>query len=271
MNPAGIAITDAGIAYIAADVLGGTGSSNYFKLDTNTGTVTNLNLVGPGLGASDSYLRTELSADNSRVYFNAYGGVFSIDTSSGLVTHASSNQGCCYGNYELTLAANQTQFSASSYLYDADLNGESFLTLNDREITNVSYVYGAKLSPDGSLLFQPATAGMDIFDGRTGTLRERIALPINLSPNYDSLVEDGQDNVLVAITGANGDGIAVLDFSSVTEPSPLIYPSVVSSLSQLRADVFAGAGELSRPTHAANASGPRSVPYVTTTRQAIAH
>jgi hypothetical protein len=270
-NPAGIAITDTGIAYIEADVLGGTGFSNYFKLDTNTGILTNLNLVGPGLGTSDSYLRTELSSDNTRVYFNSFGAVFSLDTSTGLVTQASSNQGCCYGNYELALAANQTQVAGSAYLYDADLNGESFLTLNDRESANVSYVYGAKLSPDGSLLFQPSVSGMDIFDGRTGILRERVALPVDLSPNYDALVEDGEDNVLVAITGANGNGVAILDFSSVSEPPPLGYPNVVTSGSNLRDAVSTRDRESTRPKHEAHSSGPRSRTYVTTTRPVPPH
>ena len=87
----------------------------------------------------------------------------------------------------------------------------------------MSYVYGEKLSPNGSLLFQPTTSGIDVVDARLGNLLTRISLPVNLSPNYDALVSDGKDNVLVAITGTNGDGIAVIDLSSIPEPSPLPY------------------------------------------------
>ena len=263
VNPAGIAITDSGIAYITADVLGGTGFSNYFRLDTNTGILTNLNLVGPGLGASDSYLRTELSSDNSRVFFNSFGYVFNIDTSTGLVTSASTDQSCCYGNYDLALSANQIQFSASQYNYDTNLNAQSFVTLNDREVQSISYVYGSKLSPDGSLLFLPSTNGVDVFDGRLGILRDRVALPMGLSPNYDALVEDGEDNVLVAITGQTGDGIAVLDFSSIAEPPPLTYPGADVSATRLRSESSASSHEAATSRHVTHASAARLLRYVT--------
>jgi hypothetical protein len=123
------------------------------------------------------------------------------------------------------LSSNQTQFGASASLYDSNLNEESNLTMNDREITSISYVYGNKLSPDGSLFFQPSTSGIDIFDGHLGTLRNRLALPFLLSQNYDALVANGKDNILLAITGATGDGIAVLDLSFLAEPASLPYDS----------------------------------------------
>jgi hypothetical protein len=102
------------------------------------------------------------------------------------------------------------------------LNAESFYTENDREILNISYVYGAKLSPDGRLFFQPSTNGIDVFDGYLGNLLNRISLPVALSPNYDALVDDGTDNILVAITGT-GNGIAIVDLTSISEPPPLPY------------------------------------------------
>jgi hypothetical protein len=266
-NPAGIAITDAGIAFLTVEVLGGTGFSGFFKLDTHTGVLTNLNLDGPGLGTSDSYLRTVLSADNSRAFFNDFGAVFTIDTSTGIITQTLTGQGCCNGNYDLALAANQIQFAATGFLYDADLNGESFITLNDREGASISYVYGNKLSPDGSLLFQPSTNGIDIFDGRVGLFRDRVALPFALSPNYDALVEDGKDNVVVAITGANGDGIAVLDFSSIPEPPPLPYPNASLSLSKVHYQLSTRA----RSAQKMSASGPRTIPHVTVTQLSRPH
>jgi hypothetical protein len=50
------------------------------------------------------------------------------------------------------------------------LEAESYYALNDREILNISDVYGAKFSPDGRLLFQPSTNGIDVFDGILGNL-----------------------------------------------------------------------------------------------------
>jgi WD40 repeat protein len=221
--PSGIALCDSGIAYVTAAVLGGTGYSNFFKLDTNAGTLTDLKITGPGLGSSDAMLRTQMSADGTRVFFNNDGAPFSLDTASGQVSWASISPGCCYGDYDLSVSNNQVQMEATDYLYDTDLNAASTLALNDREIQSTVYVYGAKMSPDGSLLFMPMASGIDVFDGRLGILRNRIALPLALSSNYDALVSDGKDNVLLAITGATGNGIAVLDLSSIAEPAPLPY------------------------------------------------
>jgi hypothetical protein len=154
------------------------------------------------------------------VYFSMMMGKY---TATDTVHYASSDPGCCYGSYELSLSSNQTTFAATAVTFDTNLNAQANLTFNDRESPSISYVYGAKLSPDGSLLFQPSVSGVDIFDGRLGYLRSRIALPLALSANYDALVSDGKDNILVAITGTGGSGIAILDLTSIAEPSPLSY------------------------------------------------
>ncbi len=222
-SPIGLAITNSGIVYYVAPVSGGSGYHYYFKLDTTSGTVTDLGIPGPGTPGNDVYLRIAMSADDARVYFNNNGEVFSIDTATNAFFFASTDPACCYGDDDLSLSSNQTSFEASSYLYDSDLNARSYLALNLRETLGVLYVYGAKLSPDGSLLFQPTVTGMDVYDGRLGTLRTRVALPFALSPNYDALVSDGKDNTLVAITGTGGDGVAVIDLTSLMEPGALPY------------------------------------------------
>jgi len=233
-NPAGVAVSDSGVVYIAAFVQGGSGFSSYFELDTNTGTLTDLHITGPEFYVNgvpqDPYLRTIISSDNSRVFFNNDGDAFSIDTATNKIFQATAGPGCCYGDYDLTLSANQTQLEATGYLFDSDLNADAAFSANDREALSISYVYGTKLSPDGSLLFQPSTNGIDILDGRLGMLRSRIALPVALSQTYDALVSDGRDNVLLAITGTSGNGIAVLDLTSISEPPPLPYSASLSSL-----------------------------------------
>ena len=133
----------------------------------------------------------------------------------------------------MALSSNQTQLTATFYIYESDLDGESYYALNDREILNIAYVYGAKLSPDGRLLFQPSTNGIDVFDGELGNLRNRISLPVALSPNYHALAADGTDNILIAIT-VTGNGIAIVDLSSVSEPMPLPYDAKVVSRSHRR-------------------------------------
>jgi hypothetical protein len=220
-NPVGIAISDAGMVYYTASTPGISGSDCYFKLDTQSGQVTDYHLDMPGV--PDSYLRTLISADNSTVYNNAQGQVFLIDTATDKVTEATDDQGCCYGDDELALSANQATLAATGYFYDSRLNGVSSAGLSRSESLNISYLYGEKLSPDGTLLFQPTTVGIDVLDARLGLLLERIALPVALSSKYDALASDGSDNVLVAITGANSNGVAVIDLSSIASPAPLAY------------------------------------------------
>jgi IPT/TIG domain len=266
--PAGVAITDSGLAYLTVDVQGGTGYHNFYKLDTNTGVLSDLGIDGPGLGSSDLNLRTSISFDGTRAYFNDDGYIFSVDTATGISLSASAGQGCCYGDYDLTLAPNQTQFQASSYLFDSDLNGVAAFADNDREILDVSYVYGTKFSSDGSLLFQPSAQGMDIYDGRVGTLRSRIAFPVPLSTNYDALVSDSKDDILIAITGATGTGIAIVDLSSVPEPSPLAYAAKVLLPSRdIRPQSSARpkAGQVVFANAAGRAKRPRVIRHVTNT------
>ena len=219
--PAGLAISDAGIIYFAAFISGGSGYDGFFKLDTNTGHVTDYNYQALGVGGAMS--RVALSSDNSRAFFNSDGTVFSVDTETDTVTFAIDGPQCCYGDFDLTLSPGQTTLEATSYLYDTSLNAESYLVLSDRDALNISYVYGTKLSPDGTLLFQPSTNGIDVYDGRLGTLRTRISLPFALSDNFDALVSDGTDNVLIVITGQSGNGIAIVDLSSLVEPAHLSY------------------------------------------------
>jgi hypothetical protein len=229
VNPSGVAISDTGFVYYAVVWQGISGGSGFYKLDTNTGQITDYGIAGAG-GPEDAYYRVAVSADSSREFFNNDGFVFYIDAATDTWFPASVDQSCCYGDYELALSANQVQFEASSYLYDFNLNAESYDALNDREVMNIAYVYGAKLSPDGNLLFQPSTNGIDVLDGRLGNLLNRIALSVSLSPNYDALVADGKDNVLIAITG-NGDGIAIVDLTSIMDPSPLPYARKLGSKS----------------------------------------
>ena len=238
-NASGLAVSDSGNVYYMVVVIGqGGGADQFFKLDTSNGSIYNYFIDAPGLGNSDAYLRNAISADNARVFYNVDGYVISVDTATDKILPSAVGTTCCYGTYELSLSSNQTQLTATEFIYDADMNGESYYALNDREILNIAYVYGAKLSPDGRLLFQPSTNGIDVFDGNLGSLRSRIALPVALSINYDALASDGVDNILVAITGASGNGIAVVNLTSLPEPSSMSF--------QLRQHVPAHAAERNR-------------------------
>ncbi len=222
VNPCGLAISNAGIVYYWVYVLGqGGGADQFFKLNTNTGAIHDYGVDGPGNGMQDLYLRNAISADGSTVYNGQEGAVLGLDTVTDQITYALDDDGCCYGNYELSLSSNQMQLTATNFLYDNLLNGVSTYALNDRESLNLSYIYGAKVNYDGRLIFQPSSNGIDVLDGNVGNLRRRIALPVALSANYDALAVDPNDNVLIAITGNSGDGIAIVDLTSLPEPTDL--------------------------------------------------
>ncbi len=265
--PCGVAISDSGMVYYTTVGQGIGGADEFFKLDTSTGKITSYGIPGPDVNGN-AYLRTVISSDNSHVFFNGDGEVFSIDTATNTLTEALNGSTCCYGNYELALSSNQIQLTGTFYIYGADLNAESYYALNDREILSIAYVYGAKLSADGLLLFQPSTNGIDVLDGNRGNLRNRISLPFAMSPNYDALVDDGTDNILIAITGT-GNGIAVIDLTSIPEPTPLPSDAKVASRTHVEPGDRWGRGSAlaahvdrrnSRP-----ATPNRTVPHITRT------
>ncbi|UWZ83089.1 hypothetical protein [Occallatibacter riparius] len=227
--PAGIAVSDSGMIYFAAAV-NHEGFDSFYKIDSTSGAVTDYRI----LGDLRPFYKVAILSDNSRVFFNDMGGLFTVDTATDAVTWSANGAECCGGDYELALSADQKTLAAGSYLFDTNLSAKSYLTLNDAEMMVVDYVYGAQLSGDGTLLFQPGTNGIDVFDGRLGKLLTRIALPVELSQNYDALVGDGKDNILLAITGKTGTGIAIVDLSAIKEPAPLPYTASVSSGMQPR-------------------------------------
>ena len=227
-QPGGLVVTDSGTVYFGRAVAI-FGASSLARMDLSTGTVTDFTGVGASGSNSDVNFHLALSSDNSRVYFNDEGQMLYVDTASNTVVDKPVGYGCCYGDYDLHLANNQTSLEGTSFLYDGDENGEAGLALNLREAMNIQYVDGTAFSPDGSLLFQPSTNGIDVFDGRLFTLRTRIALPVALGQNYDALVSGGPDDQLVAITGASGTGIALIDLRSLSEPDPLPYVSSTMS------------------------------------------
>jgi len=237
-SPLGIAISDAGIAYYWTIPVGAV-SMHFNKLDTSSGTVTAydncLNSATEPLcvllpnPTSSNYLRTAISGDNSKVFGNGGGTVFVLDTATDTASYATLPSFFTDTplDFDLSLSADQTRLAATGYSYDSNLNAESCLELNMRESKNLSYLYGEKLSPNGALLFQPTTVGIDVLDGRLYVLLDRIALPITPSSQYDALVSDGTDNILVAITGTNSDGVAVIDLRSIPTPAPLPYETDV--------------------------------------------
>jgi WD40-like Beta Propeller Repeat len=215
-GPTGLAVTDQGAVYFARYVNGCSGCTSFFKLDTNNDSIKDYGINNSGSAVQDHYLRAIASNDNSRVYFdNSFTYVLDTGTDNLFVNTD------VYGR-DLALSSNQTHLASGAGLLDSDLNTRSSLTLNVREGNFVDFVYGMKLSPDGSMLFQPTTTGIDVYDARVGVLLYRIGLGVELSTAFDALVSNGRDNVLLGITGS-GDGVIELDLNQLAAPAPLPF------------------------------------------------
>jgi hypothetical protein len=228
-EPSGVAITNNGTVYFTTFDLNGDGTPFFMRLDPSTGLVGAVSLFFdlPTEG-SDPDGRLALSADGERIYFNDAGDTGYFDIVAGQFAYAPESQ-IGEGSYEVVLGANQTRLFIDGFLSDSNLNYIGLQTLDFAESVDAEYVYGAALSADGSLFFQPGTQFIDVFDGTTGSFRTRIALPVQLSPNFRALVSNNKDSRLVAITGATGNGIAVIDLNALPEPPPLSYPSAATT------------------------------------------
>ena len=223
-TPSGVAITNSGIIYITTFDLNGDGSPFLLTLNPSTGKVAPYITSGLPFPTEGPYQygRLPMSADGTRIYVNSYGSIAAIDTSSGAATYPFGTNDLGQNGYEIVLAADQTSLFADGFLMDSNLNIHGLLAMNWRELIDADPVYGATMSPDGGLLFQPNSKSIDVFDGNTGAFRSRISLPMTLSSSYRALVSDGKDSVQVAITGT-GDGVAVIDLRSLVEPDPIPY------------------------------------------------
>jgi WD40 repeat protein len=209
-QPCGLAISNQRIVYYASFDGIGTGAPSFHKLDARTGVVTDYPGFTSGNGPGDFYARVALTNDGQRVFYSA-GALSMIDTSSGAVSYPLIDTS---EDYELALSANGIALTAGESLFNISMDLNSYLAGNELQSYDEMAVYGEKLSPDGRYLFAPLINSIEAFDGDTGVLLSRVGLPIGLSPNYDALVSDGGDNLVLMITGT-GDGVALVDLSFI--------------------------------------------------------
>jgi len=217
-------VTNGGMVYYTTVNEEGYGGTGLYLLNTKTGALT-VPPNAPGtVNYDDLYSRLSLSSDSSRVYFNVEGQVGYFDIPTQTVHYApSNNEDIGQGTEEFVLAPNHETIFASGVVMDSNLNNMGLQALDLAESADADYVFGSAMSADGRLVFQPGVGLIDVFDGRTGSFRTRVSVPFTLSPNYRALISNQQDSQLVAITGATGNGIAVIDLNSLPEPRPLAY------------------------------------------------
>jgi len=102
------------------------------------------------------------------------------------------------------------------YFTDGSLNAENAPAYIKWETWFPTQVVGAKLSPDGSLLFQPFINGIDVIARNTGRLLYRMQIPITPASNYNPLISTDNESTF-AVISANS--VSFVDLGSLPIPS----------------------------------------------------
>lgn len=214
--PTGLAVLNDGTIYFATQDTDGTGDWAFHKLDSSTSVFKDFTQLQDG-GLNDNFIRVLLSS-SGRVYSQIQGIVFFVEPATDVLTFASTINSNSGGNDELALSADGSTLITNGFFADANLDAVGLQVYTDREIWLPVATIGQKLSNDGTVLFQPLTDGLDVTDVLTGRLVNRVQLPFQLPTVYDSLVVDGTDDVVVAITTT---GVAAIDLTAQV-PTPAV-------------------------------------------------
>lgn len=224
LAPAGLAITDAGFVYFATADIDGTGTPAFHKLDTATGTVTDLGTVQSG-GAVDKLDHVLLSPDGARVYSEIEGVTFWVDTTNDQIHFSPGTANGSGGFPDLAVSGDGSSVDIDGFLTDAFLNPETTPAYIDWETWFPTATTGQKLNVDGSVMFQPLTDGLDLIARDTGRLLYRVQIPVSVADVFDSFVV-GEQDLIGMITSS---GVSFVDVSSLPIPSSdsQPFPSVI--------------------------------------------
>ncbi len=194
----------------------GPSGSGLEKLDLNTTTTTALNLA-----CSEPHDRLSGTSDGSEVFAYTAGSLYSINVASDKVTLllfavAVADTG------DMAITGDGTHSVTAGKILDNNFYFASAITYLDAATIDVSATYGIKWYPTGSLILQPLTHQIDVIDGNTGLLRDRVSLPVTVANVFDASVVDTADNSLFVITSQ---GIAELSLSSLPVGIGSVLPS----------------------------------------------
>ena len=218
VGPVGLAVTNAGTVYFAANC------ASFQQLDTSTGLVTQ-----PGItlyADSNEFCRVLESQVGGRVYANIGGVGFWVETSNDQIYRSFSFIGGLNGGIpEFSISVDGSTLDLDGSLADSSLNSENDPAYIDWETWFPTAVGGQKLNADGSILFQPLTDGIDMIARNTGRLLYRIQIPVTPANVYDPLFMTADTNVLGVITAT---GVSFVDLGSLpiasqyTQPFPAV-------------------------------------------------
>lgn len=216
--PCALAVSDQGIVYITTTTTNSDGPAYLSKLVVSSGTITTYDTLLGG-DANQFQMRPLITPDNKSVFVENGAELVKIDTSTDSIEFAN-------GQYvptsplifDLALSPDGASLIGGLWLFDSStLRVYSPIQINEQWSLGQSTLYSSKFSADSKLIFRPEPNAIDVIRVSTGLPFARIALPFALNTNFDALVSDGADNILIAITGSTGTGIAIIDLSSLPE------------------------------------------------------
>lgn len=191
------------------------GGGTLQKLSLNTGTI-----IGLTIGCSEPHDRLSATADGSTVFAYSGGFLYFVATSTNQTVLLLGQQ-AVGDNGDMAISPDGTHTTSADAILDVNFYLVGEITYLDAATLDVLADYGMKWYPTGSLIFQPLTQQIDVIDGNTGLLRDRVSLPVTVANAFDALVVDTSDNALFMITS---DGIAELSLSALPIGTGAIKP-----------------------------------------------
>ena len=210
LSPAGIAVTNGGSVYFATGYTGGYMEPGFLKLETSTGAITVLPSGVMNTATYDEYDRVILNKDGSRVYTKVSSANMWVDTSTDQISFSFSIGR--NGLPDMAVSADGSTVFMDGYFTDSSVNAETLPAYIDWETWFPTDALGQKLSPDGSILFQPLNDGIDVIARNTGRLLYRIQIPVTPAAVYDSMITANGKNSFAIITTT---GVSFIDLSSL--------------------------------------------------------
>jgi hypothetical protein len=222
--PTGVAVLDSGKVYITSNDIGGTGENALWTLAPGTSTMTKVGNVSSG-GTADKYDRLALSPDGQTLYGEVEGVAFRVATATDTFTYASNVSDDYGGNQDVAISEDGSTLTINGFIADKNANPINVTAYVDWETWLPSAVLGQKLSPDGSLLYQPLTDGIDVISRNSGRLLFRVQVPGAVSGTYDALFTTESASTLGVITTM---GVSFLDLSSLPLPTATPFPTLAA-------------------------------------------
>jgi len=213
IGPTSVSTINSAVYFWSCDA-GGGGALR--KLDLTTGRISGLNI-----GCSEPHDRLSATADGSELFAYIGGFLYSVDTSTDKATLRL--EVVAVGDYgDMAVTPDGAHTTSADAILDDNFYFVGEIAYVDAATLDVLANYGMKWYPTGSLILQPLSHQVDVIDGNTGLLRDRISLPVTVPNVWDALVVDTTDNALFLITS---EGIAELLLSSLPIGIGAVSPS----------------------------------------------